>query len=347
VIYDLDNFPSTLDVWMRFQLGDTVENMIGRTYGIIKDVFMLNGVLYVVLTSGAVNGSLIAIDFKRDGETDSVQMIRSDGQWRWNTPTYTIVDRNSGNQWTANTGIRLQNEQCYSVAVGYDPQDLLWDQVWVAIGGEDNFEVIEFIQNTPNRDYPSAPDVGPYNIGSIRHVAIGHDGVLWMMQQDGDDTVLWRNGYDYRGGVVVNPVGGIMYDTIRKRRHPIFRIPRVIGTSLASARNYLYVGTDVGVYQVSKTDVQDRSLAFTIAGGNGGGPFDNPPAGEVIVGEKAEVNRLRVFNAQKSSYLTVATNPGEGGVTVIRLYDGYNVHSRVYDSLDEDGAFSGATITVP
>lgn len=357
IIYDLDNFPTTLDVWMRFRLANDGTNFLalGRGYGSLQDVEMKNGVLYVIAKyTGWEPGRLHIIDFKLDGQQDSWQLVGSDGHWRLN-PGRNLTYRNTTpNQWVSTgSAIRLSSDNNYSLAVSADESDPLWQRVWVVVGGDDNFSVIEILNNIPQFDYSMVPTPAG-NLGNVRSVAIGHDGVLWLMHYDStnDLTYVWRNGFDYRGGVITHPWAGrdgIETDGGRKGRWLGFIMRGALGrgSSLASARNYLYIGTDKGVYQVHKVSLV-RTLAFTIAGGGGGGPFNSPPAGEVLVGGQAGVKRLRIQNAQKASYLSVASAGSmDGGVTVVRLYDGWMVHSRVYSSLNEDAAYAMAAIPTP
>jgi hypothetical protein len=88
------------------------------------------------------------------------------------------------------------------------------------------------------------------------------------------------------------------------------------------------------------------NLAYTIVGGGGGGLLDNPPDGELLIGDNPRVNRLHCISTDKSSILQVTTytDPGKlGGVTTIRLTDDYIIGARKFPDLPEDEVYVGVS----
>jgi hypothetical protein len=347
VLYDLDNYPTTFDVWARFKLGNTSTStefhFFGRGQWSIRNVFMKNGVLYASTQhTGWENGSLHTFDFKRDGDQEAGQLVRSDNHWKLSAGQ-DFTNRNVGNPWTT-TGVspsrRVTNEYLYEMAVHQDPDNPL--RVWVTLAGEDNFDVIELVDNEPQFDYVGVP-TPTANVGDARSCAVDPSGMLWLAEDD----KIWRNGFDYQGGVIVIPkksgavnvhAGGINGQA-RPDRYPVATLPDgILVRQLVATQNWIFAATDKGVYAVHKTSLEAR-LAYSVAGKGGVGVSEATTGGEAIPGDRELVQQtLAIWNAQKSSYLMIATNK-RGGIAVVRLRDDIVVQSREWNTLQEPGAY--------
>ena len=358
VVFDLDGFPASLDVWMRFRIGDTGGPtgflLIGRVRDSVETARMKNGVLVVATDyNGIENGGLFSIDFKQDGLQRALALVRSDNHWHF-VAGRDITDRNvSGNFTTSGVSpsLRIRNEHVFSIDVIDDPADPL--RHWVAVGGEDaSPDVIDFHENTGQADYNVVGSlVGPdQDFTNLRLVHFDERGWLWWAQ--GRD--LFRALLDYRGGVLIADPG--------HPRHRRVTLPssatRIL--ALADGRGRIYCGTEEGVYCVEAASMAFH-LAYTAAshGGRGRSPSGAPGDGELLVGEKSAVsfNGLAMSQESDGSYLSVATRPGlnfgtvgqstvrigAGGVTVVRTHDDGVLMSKVHPVLQEDGAFFNAT----
>jgi hypothetical protein len=353
IIYDLDTFPTSLRMWMRWQRAQSSSYFFhGRGTTTTRDVKMVNGVLYTVAnyTSefSAINGHLTATDFKRDGDEDAHHLIRADNHHKL-VAGKDITDRNTTTWWSGDQGKRLQNEYCNRLDVWQDPSD--WKRHWVAIGGEDMHEVVEFYENVPQDVYPTTP-TPTANIGNFGHRGVVFDasGQLWCSEYIGEDeTRIWRNGFDYQGGVLVNPFLDAQGDrTLRRYERTIVR-GRVF--ALAAARQYIYAAVysatyeeHLGVWAIDRNAVHGsrtltKKLAYTIA--NGGGEGVAGLQGEIMVGDKPP-RFIRVWNQQKTSYLMIASLWGGGGVTIVRLRDDQVMLGRTWNTLQEDGSYVAA-----
>lgn len=333
VLYDLDNWPTTFDVWARCTLGAYF--FFGRPSNKIRRVYMKNGVLYAIGEhDGTTNGALWCFDFKRDGDQNALHVIRAD----WNG--YLIAGKDFTDRATTgwavaySSSFRLQNEYPYELAVHQDPSDPL--RVWCAMSGEDGFDVIELYDNVPQKDYVDTP-TGTANIGDARSVAIDPSGMLWLAQDD----KIWRNAFDYQGGVIVNPNLPNNGDINGRlgRRYPVTTLPDGLAVrQLVATQNWILAATDRGVYAIHKTSLAVH-LAYSVAGGGGLGVSEAATGGEAIPGNREIVApTLAIWNAQKSAYLMIATYL-RGGIAVVRLRDDIVVQSREHNILQEPGAF--------
>lgn len=336
VIYDLDNWPTTLSVWMRFLIANVAEfYMLGRYDGYVTDVSMANGTLAVSMRyNGTDYGGIVVVNFKNDGTQHCAHMIRSDNHWWWSSG-FDIRNRNEA-RWTTSgvpVSLRVNPEYMYSVSI-YDDHN---GKVWVACGGEDYGPQILGIENEQPSwmGYANGPpeQMGAQNAGDTRRVLFDESGWLWYSIENR----LYRAMFDYKGGVL------IVNQANRKQRGVTFKNETI--RCLAQGRNYVYVGTDRGVYRVHKGTLQ-ANLAYTIVGGGGGGLLNNPPDGEVLAGTSSYVIRLHCISTDKSSILQVTTGTASGrlgGVTTIRLTDDYIIAAKAHPDLPEDYIFVGAS----
>jgi hypothetical protein len=338
VIYDLDLYHAggTLTVWMRFRLGNSATStefhFLGRGVESVRDVCMVNGVLYAGMrTNSWENGGLFAVDFKATGQ-NAGQLIRADGHW-WLTAGQTIVNRNTGNPWTP-TGVSpslwINNEDVHALAVSVDPADPR--RAWAAQVGEDGLEVVEFLNNAGQFQYWQNPSALVYNVGDIRRVAFGRSGEMWWSQQNR----LIRAGLDYRRGVLVDPLTAGHGD-LRGRISAAVELPEAV-TSLAVGANHVYCGGASGVWRVHRVSL-GYDLCYTIAGGGGGGVFGSPPGGEVLPGETAAVQRIQLLRALKTDYLVGSSWP-LGGAFAVRCHDDVVIRAVTHPTLEEAGAMT-------
>lgn len=345
VLYDLDNWPTNLDVWARFRFGDNGAGgykLFARGTNTGQRIWAKNGVLYYAnqQTPWEV-GRLHIFDLKRDGAQEAAQLIGSDNHWKAQAGL-DFTDRNASTFWTT-TGVspslRISNEYNYEMAVHQDPSDPL--RVWVALAGEDNFDVIELYDNVPQKDYNGTP-TPTANVGDVRACTFDAAGVLWLGQYD----KIWRNGLDYQGGVIVNPnepnAGGDLNGQVNPGRYPVATLPDGLTVKqLVATQNWIFAATERGVYAVHKTSLEVR-LAYSITGDGGIGVSTSSAGGEAIPGDREIVEpALFIWNAQKSSYLMIATYD-RGGTVVVRLRDDQVIQSREHPVLQEPGAFFAA-----
>ncbi|MHC4620425.1 MAG: hypothetical protein ACYTEQ_21975, partial [Planctomycetota bacterium] len=330
-IFDVTNFPANLAMWMRF-IANSAFHIIGNTNQTITDVKMINGVL-CVSTAFSSPARFHMIDFKGDTTANTAHIIGPDNHWRWNN---TIVGRNSGNFWTTasvSPSLRIDSEELYSLAVYRKGTDSYY-----AVAGEDNARIIKVpdsVGTVPQKSFPTLVVNAPVNLGDIRHVCVDEFGWLWQS----DQTRLVRNATQWtEGGVIVE-------DRENKSARgvsdfwPKVELPRAI-TQLVAARGYIYCATDVGIYRV-KRGTLEVELAYTIVGGGGGGRLNNPPDGEIILGDRPEILWLAAYSVDLSSYLSVATYQG---VVTIRLYDDFITQGLVYPALFEHRAYFNTSI---
>jgi hypothetical protein len=329
VIFDLDSFPTTLNVWMRFRFGPSGGNyaMMGRINQKPRGIAMANGILSVVCTEGDYRGHLILVNFTQPGK-NCAHLIRSDTHYAWQ-PAGEIADRNltGASQWTT-TGVtvslRTDEEQIYSVAAFADG-----DTTWVAIGGEDPGPNLYRIGAYPEvRVQGSGPDLGDANIGDIRKVAFDEDGNWWVAIQKRLHRILkydYEQGYTNFDTSISNPRGGA-----REWIELPFDINAIVAVG-----DFMFIATEAGVYRAHRGSL-DYALAYTIVGGGGGGTNDNPPDGELIPGEEAEVVYLTGHALHSAHYLLMATFDA---VCVIRTLDDVAVDAREYPELHFPGPY--------
>lgn len=321
VIFDLTNFPADLTMWMRFTVD--AANILRVT---VTDVKMVNGAMIVSHTTGT--SGLILVDFKGDTTANVGHLIRPDNHWRWNGD---IVARNGGSLWTTSgvsPSLRINSENNYNLAARKEGS-----KYYVGISGEDDTHVIEVDDSqgsVPNRSFATTETDRPANIGDIRNVTFDDFGWLWTSEQ----KILVRNATQWRDGPRMletreRPAARGVSDFF-----PVVQLPYDIN-HLVSARDYVYCGTDVGIYRVKRGTLKVE-LAYTIVGGGGGGRLNNPPDGEILLGDTPQILWLHAYSLDGSSYLAVATYQG---VVTIRLYDDVITQGLVYPALYEHRAY--------
>jgi hypothetical protein len=328
VIFNLDNFPTTLDVWMRFRFGSSGSNytMMGRVNQKVSDLAMANGILSVVTREGDYLGALHLINFTQPGK-DCGHYIRSNNHLIWQ-PATEIAGRNltGTSQWnTSGVTVSLRTDEEYIYSVD------MWAEgavTWVTIAGEDPGPNLYRITDYPDWRATPTGEVGDANIGDARRVAFDEDGHWWIAIQNKIfrvPTVDWKDGYAYLDTSV---------PARRRAGAPEWlELPHNV-TQLVPLANYIFVGTEAGVYRVHRGTL-DYALAYTIEGGGGGGNNDTPPNGEVIAGGTPEIMSLWGEALHSSHYLYVATRRG---ATVIRLMDDKPVGAFEFNVLHEPSA---------
>lgn len=332
VIFDLDNFPTSLDVWMRFKF-NTANNaffMVGNENRQVQSISMRNGVLVLGTIQGSSVGWLHLIDFKARGQ-DCVHLIGSTTHYKAGVGI-TIATRNSLTGYTA-TGVspslRINPEYVYSTDVLAEGA-----KTWVAVGGEDPPHQVFLLEN----EIPqlvlsgSGPAEGEANIGNARQAHFDDQGWLWYSV----DKYLHRSALSWREGVIPYPeTDWISGSSVRNRvelPHTIFRI--------TSTRNELFCTTSVGVYKVDR-GTMDAYLIYTLPGGGGRGALDAPGSGEKIPGENERVWMAQPFSLNLSDYALICTDAlrAEGGSVLVRSFDDWVLASLTFPTLIEPGAW--------
>lgn len=322
VIFDLDNFPTSLDVWMRFEFGPSGGSytMLGRVNQKPAFIKMSNGILGVVCTQGDYRGHLILINFTRQGD-DCAHLIRSDAHYRW-SPAGEIADRNLvGSYWTTSgvsPSLRTDSEYIYALEMFADGAT-----TWVAVGGEDPGPNFYKIENKPTARVQVTGETGSANIGDARKVAISRDGTWFFTVEDKIFRLLsadYLEDYCYAYTDKTSRRLGGAPDWVQ--------LPHNI-TQLIAVGPFLYAGTEVGIYQIDRGSF-DYWLAYTIEDGGGGGKSNSPPAGEILAGPTPEIVSLQGVALNSSRYLFVATY---NGITTIRVEDDQAIDSRTFPSL--------------
>lgn len=349
VLFDLDSYdgtPANLTMWMRFRHGNFF--FVGNSQQAVL-AEMHNGVLVVAQDTVSTQGGLVLIDFKRDGEQDFIQLIRSNNHYRA-LSSINMTNRNA-TSWTTTAGVagaRINAENVYRFVVrvrNTTDMDLL-------AMGEDRGDpkLIRLVNNVPQSWFDVSGDAqGEDNLNDYWYRNAVFDDVGWLWTSAGRrlfrhlDPDAWYDGPMIEQSVRYNPLQRSV------------ELPNQIRW-LVAARDYIYAATDVGVYQVNRGTLE-YWLAYTVEGLGGGGRTNTPPFGELIVGGNRQIRQMYVLTYAEASYLGIATEIGgigvqdpraqgaNGGVTIIRLYDDYVVHSYEYPDLVEDGAFG--VIMVP
>lgn len=324
VIFDLDSFPVTLNVWMRFTFGPSGGNytMMGRVNQLPTDVAMANGIMSVVTTEGDYRGALHMINFTQPGK-DCGHYIRSDNHLVWQ-PANGIADRNltGASQWTTSgvtISLRTDEEQLHSVAMLADGATTL-----VAIGGEDPGPNVYKLTTKPISRIQATGNVGAANIGDKRKVTFDEDGQLWIALDNRIHRIL---AYDL-GEELIDMQTDLPNTRIGAAPSWV-ALPYTI-LDFAAVGDFLFVGTEVGVYRVHRGSLE-YALAYTIVGGGGGGSTDTPPAGELIPGDEPEVRNITGNPLHSAHYLHVRTN---AAAATIRTLDDLAVDSRTFPDLD-------------
>jgi len=345
-IFDLDGFPSELRVWMRFRLGDASNfYLLGRISGSLQDAYMHDGILTVVSAhNGTENGGLFVVNF-RSSDQNFIHLIRNDDHW-WGVSGRNITHRNTtGNHTTTGPSPeqRANSTSLYSVAVAPKrATDGTYDGLrrYIAVGGDDAGPDVYEHYNSACQT--GCTTTGPGSGGSDwtypRQVLFDEDGWLWFTAWDR----LYRVVEDYKQLQLDMNTESLRYGITQVQ----FPAP-IVG--LAYARNYIYVLTSLGVYQVRRGDMT-YWLAYTISGGGGGGRLNRPPAGELLAGTRSPdgiAARIFAFSLYPCDYLAVGTNVGAGSYTLIRLYDDYIISgnvARTYPSLADPGVWGARAV---
>jgi hypothetical protein len=308
VLFDLDSYDGTvasLHLWMRFRY-DAGWWFAGRPHSVVQ-AEMHNGVLVLARNhDGTGNGCIQTVDFKRDGEQDCVQLIRSDNHYRL-LSSLDITDRNTAS-WQTTTGVagaRINSESCYRFAVrvtGTVDMDIV-------CVGEDTLDpkLIKFENNVPQQWFSVSGDAqGESNLNDFWYRNVIFDDAGWLWSTVGPrlfrhlDPDAWYDGPMIEQSVRHNPLQASV------------ELPNKIRW-LVAARDYLYAATDVGIYQVNRGTLEFW-LAYTVEGMGGGGRTNTPPYGELIVGGNQQIRQLYVLTYAESSYLGIATETG--GISV-------------------------------
>lgn len=356
VIFDLDNWPSSIKVWMRFRLGNASNfYLLGQIADSLRATRMLNGALLVGSQhNGTENGGLFGVDFKRT-DTDFALLVRSDGWWN-GTAGRNITNRNQTGNWVSQgTGFVLDSEYVHYVDAALDNGLASRERMWVSAGSEDQVRIVEVLANQPKFVYkPVGALVGSSDdlVSGLKVSFFDHAGWLWLAQ----GPYVFRAIADFQGGVVVMGANA----GSPTERHPYVRLTHptgyVVVLGFAQVNESIYAATNVGVYRINRFTM-DAYLCYTVSGGFGGGRLNRPPNGELLGGERQWVAWVKGFTVNRSGvpigYLAVATNEstffsslptnGRGAVTIIRTYDDALIDQRIWtgisSGLTEDGSW--------
>jgi len=373
VIFDLDSWPTSIKVWMRFRLGADVSNyyMIGRSDNTIRKAVIKNGLMAVALlnTSWEVGG-VVLIDFKTVGQY-AANLVRSDNHWRLISGK-TIANRNSTGLWeTFSSVVRLSSNNVQWVDIFQ-----LWSywndlSNYIVTGGEDGIEIIYYTSRT------STAQVDMVGGGPGRYegtLAAGSDNTLYTpcVTYDEDGWLWWSSGprvyrsamdHLWAGNFIQGQSASLNYDAritspYAELIHVFQNLPnpsvgigdQVVCHVLCPVGRYIFAGTNVGVFRIDRVTLE-WTFCYSVVGYLGGGRLNAPPAGEIIAGDQTFVGRLHGFRTTESDYLVVSTvqgmtsqmpyhqASGKGAVTIIRLFDDYAIH-HVNPVLYEDGAWA-------
>jgi hypothetical protein len=334
VIFDMDSFngtPSTLRMWMRFLLGNSSSDFyaLGRGLDTIRSVSMANGLLAVgTQDTGWEPGRLHTIDFRANTPATTFSLVGNDGQWI-GQGTKTIVDRNTNTIWLSSGSYRITLSQLHSLSMLVEGTS-----THIAISGEDPTpNVVSFSGNTVSAVAVAAgADIGSSNAGDTRQVYFDDVGWLWFSI----GSRLYRNCHDWRHGYIWPDKSDLRQGTVD--------IGYTI-TKIVAAKNNVYCATEKGVFSVSKGSLSNY-LAYTIVGGGGGGRLNAPPAGEILVGTAPVISALRSYTLLQGitvvPYLVVGTlysGGGDGGFTLIRMFDDVVIKSLIVPNLIEPGTY--------
>lgn len=339
VIFDLDTYngnPPNLRVWMRFLLGNDASNFwaLGRGVESILSVGMKNGLLAVgTQDTGWEVGGLITIDFRATTTATTFSMVRSDGQWIGNG-TKTIVDRNTTSCYLSSGSYRLDSEKVFSLSMLVEGT-----LTHIAVGGEDMApQVLRYSMNTIQYLCTArGDDIGDYDQLNYRHVHFDDVGWLWFSI----GNRLYRNCNDWREGYILPQANDSRQGSV------------ALGadiTKIAAAGNNVYCATSKGVYCVPKGSMA-AFLAYTVAGGGGGGRLNAPPAGEILPGLVPNIQALRsytlILGTTVVTYIVVGTwidASSYGSFSLIRTFDDVIIKSLVYPNFIEPGTYISTVV---
>jgi hypothetical protein len=376
VIFDMDSWPTSIKVWMRFRLGADSSNyyMIGRgtnSSNTVRKAVMKNGLMAVgLLNTPWEVGGVVLIDFKTVGQYAG-NLIRSDNHWRLASGR-TIANRNSNGSWeTFSSGYRLSSNNVQWVDIFQ-----LWSywndlSNYIVTGGEDGIEIIYYTSRT------STAQVDMVGGGPGRYegtLAAGADNTLYTpcVTYDEDGWLWWSSGprvyrsamdHLWAGNFIQGQSASLNYDAritspYAELIHVFQNLPnpsvgigdQVVCHVLCPVGRYIFAGTNVGVFRIDRVTLE-WTFCYSVVGYLGGGRLNAPPAGEIIAGDQTFVGRLHGFRTTESDYLVVSTvqgmtsqmpyhqSRGKGAVTIIRLFDDY-VIQHVNPALYEDGAWA-------
>ncbi len=387
VIFDADSWPTALTVWMRFRVGADGSNywMIGRGDNTLRQVSMSNGLFAVAtLTTPWEVGCLILIDFKANNQY-AANMLRNTEHWRLISGK-TIADRN-GNLWeTFSSPLRISSSNMTACAVNSVPSflDATGSAHYVIAGGEDGWEAVKVggtgavtgqvtVAKSSAAQY-SGPHAAVDDYKGMPSVIFDENEWLWI----GHGPFIYRNVAEYTASFSSLLQGLCAARNFDPQRHPAFTEmdyqtllrphPPATGwpedyvtvSCLCSGGEYIFVGTNVGVFRVNKVTMNTR-LLFSVTGYGGRGRNDVAGGGEVLGGTQPFVSRVSYFKTTESGYLVVSTfqganssidaapspakfmSGGRGAVTVIRLIDDYPIVHRP-PVLHEDGAWAAVGV---
>lgn len=334
VIFDLDNFPTSLDVWMRFRLANESQNYyaIGRGYGSLADAVMVNGCLYVGnYHTGWENGGLHCIDFKATGPTNAFALIRNDGQWI-GASGRTIAQRNTNGTWASSGSNRINSTRAEQISIFNDTES---GYVYAAVSGENaGPSIVRLQDNVPvSYWYPCGDAQDTNGLYYYRKALIDRNGWLWYSVRNR----IYRNIRDWREAPVVQDSAPVY-----QRRYPYITLPSSVSyvTSLVDLDRYIAAGTDIGVFLIDKTTLRFW-LAYTVQGG-GGLKKSMTGGGDILGGDHAAIQRLHSFRSKSSAYLDISSVAGGGAASLIRFLD-EQVFNTVFPTLYEDGAYFART----
>jgi hypothetical protein len=325
VIFDLDNYPTNLDVWMRFRFAASGATyyMMGRVNQKPTNIRMVNGVLVISTSEGDYRGGLHIVDFKATGQ-DCGHHIRSDNHFKWNG---TIATRNTTG-WTTSgvsPSLRINPESVYSISMHIDEDDP--NRLWLAWAGEDTPVEAAYIDSSvPKKVYVGSGAQGSDNAGNVRQVFFDPQGWLWFSV----DNWVYRTLQDYKEGMIHAPSDDLWGRGISNRVKLLPNFERVIW--MAFARDYIYAyGYPRGIYAIDR-GTMEAHLAYTGAGDSGGGMANNPPDGELILGQTDQLSSMDTFDVDLASYLVTSVRLG-GGASVIRMLDDKLTDSKEFPDL--------------
>lgn len=337
VIFDLIAYPTHLNMWMRFRIGQDSGNywMLGRGSSTLRSACMKDGIMLVAgqQTPWEV-GRLFLVNFKATNE-NCAHLIGGDNHWFWLAPN-DITQRHTTGLWTTtgpSPSLRSFSEYNRNVDVHQ-----VGDTLHFVATGEDNQDPIIIEVDSPSGvpqivHQAYGEDIGGVNDEELhpRCAMFDAQGMLWHSNEE----IVWRNGFDYQQGV--------LFCSTNFGSQKFARLPARI-RQIADDGAYLWLGTDIGVFKLHKGTMSWR-LAYGIAGSGAGGRLAVTGAGELVPGSIARCSGMQIARLQESSFLSVSTGPLEGGgAALIRLYDDAVLDSKLWPTLDEYGAYSHGVV---
>lgn len=326
IIFDLDSLPTQLYMWMRFTFGPSGGSytMMGRVNQKPTTLWMGNGVLVVGTTEGDYRGALHIIDFKAVG-ADCGHYMRSNNHYRWQRAGG-IADRNvAGSGWNTSgvsPTLLINPEKIESVHGLADG-----NTTWLACAGEGSpIQMVKIDNSVPSQLISGTGDQGADNIEGTRLVLFDDDGWFWFVT----NGALYRNIIDFREGLLY-----AQYFTTEGRGYNNKVALPYQPRTMVHSKNYIYLGTDHGVYRVDRGSLAIE-LIYTVSGGGGGGKAASPPAGELIAGSKEAIHHMSRMTISITDYIATASY-FTGSATLLRLLDEAVIDGREYPDLSLPG----------